>query len=96
MTLIPLKNPPQGFCGLGWAAGAARRWRRKSARPSNCHCTCSPACRSKAAASGMGTLTKKRGAWPLERIACTRKTYSAVEGLGDFEDFVDFACTSLC
>ena len=91
--LTPLKNPLQGFCGLGWAAGAASRWRRKSDRPSNCHWTNSPAWKSSAAASGMGMLTKKRGACPWERITWTRSTYSAVDGLDGFDDF---AGTRLC
>jgi len=87
MLMILLKNRLHGFLGLGLAAGAAKRCRRKSERPTNCHCTCSPACRSSAAASGMGTLTKKRGACPLERMTWTRRTYSAVK---------DFPCLSVC
>src|SRR5438552_10832542 len=50
---ILLKKPPGApglFFRLGLAGGAARRWRRRSERPSNCHCTRSPASTSKAAA----------------------------------------------
>ena len=36
-TLDSAEKPFQGFRDLGLAGGAARRWRRKSERPSNCH-----------------------------------------------------------
>ena len=65
--LILLKNPGY-FLVLREGGGASNRLSRRSERSNNCHWTCSPASKSRAAAKGKGTLTKNRGGRRLERM----------------------------